>query len=305
MASLGQGGAKVDLVLDQDHFSPGEEVQGVLNVYGGTVEQSIDKIEVNLELEIHDHEHHFHQTVNRIPLHTTFTIHPSEQKTFPFHFRLPTNLPVSGPTVSYYFETELSIVSGVDHKDRDFISINPPYELQNVLNALQNLGFYEKHDSRSFNGQVQEFELYPTSYFRGQIEEVEFTAAILPDGLDLRLEVDVLSTFGHEKELKHHVFLDHTLLQDMHQLESYFKNLLEELVHAYGSGTYTSHHSHHGHYEHHHHHHSSGAGSAIGGFVAGAVGGYMLSEMLDDDDDDDDDDDFDEEIEEFFEDEED
>lgn len=305
MASLGQGGAKVDLSLYQNHFSPGEEVKGELNVYGGTVEQSIDKIEVNLELEIHDHEHHYRQTVSKVPLNTTFEIHPNEQKTFPFYFRLPSNLPISGHTVSYFFETELDIIGGKDHKDRDFISIIPPRELQNVLNALQNLGFREKHDSRSFNGQVQEFELSPTSYFRGQIEEVEFTVAILPDGLDLRLEVDVISSYGHEKEIKHHVFLDQPLLHDSYQLESYFKNLLEELVHSYGSGSHSS----HGHYEHQEHyysdghrhgHHGSGVGSAVGGFAAGAIGGYVLSEMLDDDDDYDDND-----IEDFFEDEED
>jgi sporulation-control protein len=303
MASLGQGGAKVDLALYQDHFSPGEEVKGELNVYGGTVEQSIDKIEVSLELEILDHEHHYRQTVSRVPLNTTFSIYPGEQKSFPFYFRLPNNLPVSGHTVSYFFETELDIIGGKDHKDRDPVTIHPPHELQCVLNALQNLGFHEKHDSRSFNGQVQEFELYPTSYFRGQIEEVEFTAAILPDGLDLRLEVEVYSSYGHEKEIKHHVFLDHAMLQDSNQLESYIKNLLEELVHSYGSGS-----SSHGHYEHHGHyysdHHGSGVKSAVGGFAAGAIGGFVVSEMLDNDDDDDDDD-FDNAIEDFFEDEED
>lgn len=253
MASLGQGSAKVDLVLDEEQFAPGDEITGMLHVYGGTVEQSIDNIEVTLELEVHNDENYFHHTVYRIPIPAEFEIAPEERTTFPFTFHLPNNIPVSGNTINYFFQTQLSIVSGIDHKDHDPITVVPPTELQNVLTVLQRLGFYEKQNSRSIHRDAQKFALYPSDNWKEQINKIEFTVTVLPVGLELLLEVDV----PHDKESKHQIFLEHALLHNSHQLISYFNELLKQVI---AGGTTTHYYSQH-----------TGTTAVIGGFAAGAM----------------------------------
>lgn len=128
LASLGQGGAQVDLVLHQEQFVVGSQVTGEIFVKGGTVEQSINYMEVRLILERYNHENEYTQTIEKIPIQHSFAILSNETKSFPFQFDLPTHFPVSGDTVCYYFETYLDIAAGKDYVDRDLILIVAPVE---------------------------------------------------------------------------------------------------------------------------------------------------------------------------------
>ncbi len=128
MASLGQGGAQVDLILHEEHFTVGSQVTGEIFVKGGVVEQSINYIEVRLILEKYNHENEYTQMIEQIPVQTSFEIQSNEEKSFPFQFHLPDHLLVSGDTVCYYFETYLDIAAGKDYVDRDLILIVSPAE---------------------------------------------------------------------------------------------------------------------------------------------------------------------------------
>lgn len=301
MARFGKGASKVDLVLNQSQFQLGDTVEGKLLIQGGQVEQKINKIEVKLEVIIrHDETDHVH-TITSIPFYESFTIQPGETREFPFEYQLPYDLLISGNYVTYYFHTDLDIAGGVDQKDRDYIEILCPAPLQKVLDALGQLGFREKHESREFNGRVQEFELFPTGFLQGQAEELEFVAAVQPDGVRMLLELDLYSSFGGEREIKREVFISNEQLESETDLVNELQRILGEMAESAQNGfqyepTY-----------HGHSHGSLGGGSglkgAIGGFAAGMIGGMVVNEVIDELLDDDDDDEALEALEDFFEDE--
>ncbi|OYD07505.1 sporulation protein [Paludifilum halophilum] len=277
MAKLGKGGAKVDLVLDREDYTPGEPVSGELTIQGGTVEQKINRIDVELLMSIRVKERDFSHVIARFPFHESFTVHPEEKKSFPFSCELPQDLPLSGNQVVYYFITHLDIAAGVDHSDHDYIRVHPPHRLQKVLTAFEELGLREKYDSRSFNGYVQEFELFPTSFLQDRVEEVEFVAAYEDTGLRLMLEVDLFSFFG-EKEIRREVHLENELLDESDRLVEHLQSLLLEMVenpdaYAYPRFSGTSGEHKHGGF--------SKIGGAVGGFAAGVLGGVVLSELMD------------------------
>lgn len=297
MAKFGHGGAKVDLVLPKDRYEIGEQVEGQILVQGGKVEQTIRHLKVQLKMEIGSSEGSHTYIVTEIPIPTHFVIHPHEQKTIPFQFTLPLNLPLSGYYVSYYFATHLDIEAAVDHTDKDFIYVEPNQPIANIFNALQILGLQEKSDSREFDGHRQEFEFYPPHEYQGKVEEIEFTLSLHDTGVMVHLEVDKYA-FLHEKEIRRDVYLENHLLSDVSELATYLKSILDEIVYSenassaagyYGSPTYHSPSSSSG--------TKLGVGAAVGSFAAGVAGGMLLNELLDNDDDDDQDD---EEVESFF-----
>ena len=274
LAKLGVGSAQVNLVLDKDEYRLGDTVEGQLLVEGGNVEQYIRKIDVDLVLEVQVKERLFSHTVERASFHDSFYVAPSEKKVLPFTFTLPHNLLISGNSVRYQFVTRLDIADGLDHSDRDPLRVLPPERLDNVLKALGRLGFREKHDSRSFDGYVQEFEFFPTDFMRERIEELEFVAAFEENGIRMLLEVDLRTLFGGEKELKREVLLENTLLEDEAALAMHFQELIGEMVENPGrfSGFRSGHVHPHEAFSHY--------GGAIGGLAAGVLGGLVLSELM-------------------------
>jgi len=274
LAKLGVGSAQVNLVLDKDEYRLGDTVEGQLLVEGGNVEQYIRKIDVDLVLEVQVKERLFSHTVERASFHDSFYVAPSEKKVLPFTFTLPHNLLISGNSVRYQFVTRLDIADGLDHSDRDPLRVLPPERLDNVLKALGRLGFREKHDSRSFDGYVQEFEFFPTDFMRERIEELEFVAAFEENGIRMLLEVDLRTLFGGEKELKREVLLENTLLEDEAALAMHFQELIGEMVENPGrfSGFRSGHVHPHEAFSHY--------GGAVGGLAAGVLGGLVLSELM-------------------------
>lgn len=275
LAKLGVGSAKVNLLLDKEEYTLGDTVEGELLVEGGTVEQYIQKIDVELVMEVQVKERVFSHIVETASFHTPFHVAPFENKVFPFTFTLPNNLPISGKTVRYHFVTRLDIADGIDHSDRDPLIILPPERLNNVLKALERLGFREKRNSRSFDGYVQEFEFFPTDFMRERIEELEFVAAFEENGIRMLLEVDLRTLFGGEKELKREVLLENALLEDEAALARHFRELIGEMVENPERFSRFR-------FGHHAHPHEafSKYGSAIGGLAAGVLGGLVLSELM-------------------------
>lgn len=280
MAKLGVGSAKVDLVLKKQEVSLGEVMEGEFRVEGGTVEQKINHIGVDLNLMIRVKNQDFSKIISSIPVSSSFTIQPNEKKTIPFTYQLPVNLPLSRGGISYHFATRLDIAAGVDNLDHDPILVLPPQRFMNILHALEALGFREKMDSGKFNGYSQEFEFFPTAVFRDRVKELEFEAAIEEHGIRLLLELDMATLpFGlGEKELKREVFFENEVLNDIQTLSEALQDTMEEMLqnpHAYPASRYPRYRG-HGHSGHH----SGGLAGAMGGFAAGMLGGMMLEELL-------------------------
>ncbi|MBA4494001.1 sporulation protein [Paenactinomyces guangxiensis] len=270
MAQLGKGAAQVDLVLDKEEYTLGEQVNGELLIQGGTVEQDINKIDIDLFMSAHVGEQEHSVLIHRFEFHDSFKIQPSERKTLPFSYQLPKNLLLSGYSVSYYFITHLDIAAGVDSTDRDPIIVIPPGRFQNVLTALGQLGFREKYGSRSFDGHLQEFEFTPTSFLKDEVKEVEFVAALEDEGIHLLLEVDLASPAG-EKEVKREVWLENQLLDDPDQLLAHIRQILTEAVQNPGICFYD---------KKRFYHKMSGLTGAIGAFAAGLIAAEVFEEAL-------------------------
>lgn len=310
-AKFGKGAAKIDLILDQEDYALGDEIHGEIKVYGGTIQQKINKIEVDLNMDIHVGESVYTQLIHRFEIQESFEIQPDEEKSFPFYFQIPYNLLISGNTVSYYFITHLDIDSGKDSSDRDRILIHPHSKMQNIFTALNQLGFIESHSSRAYDGYFQEFDFVPTTQFKNEIEEIEFNVISQEDGILVLFEVDCYSFLG-EKEISQELWLDNDLLADIDALASHLQSTLEKMVQE--PSLY------HGEKEQFRKKYYLAAG-AVGGVAVGLIAaeafkealedvGDFIEDMIDDDDDDDDDniffDDDDEGVEaSFFDDEED
>lgn len=270
MARFGMGAAKVDLVLDQSQYRLGETVEGKVVIKGGEVEQKINHIHVQLMLGVQHEGVVYKHLVTKIPISGTFTIHPKEVKELPFSYELPYDWLVSSQNISYSFITDLDIAGGVDHQDQDHVEILCPMPLQQVIDALGELGFYEKHESREFDGNVQEFEFAPTN-FLSEAKELEFVAIVQPDHVRLLLELE-FKQFGLEVERKREVLISDDLLSSPSELTAYLRQVLSEMASGEYSYTGTGSFSYKG-------------SGAIGTFFAGAIAGLVVSEILDDMDD--------------------
>ncbi|WP_047151926.1 sporulation protein [Aneurinibacillus tyrosinisolvens] len=282
MAKMGIGSAKVDLILHNNEYALGDRIEGELVIQGGAVEQFINKIDVDFVMNLRTKKQEHKQVVSSIPLYSSFTIHASERKAIPFTFQLSEELLVSSHMVSYYFVTNLDIAGGVDNQDNDYIRVVPPARFNNIIAAFEQLGLREKHDSRSFDGYTQEFEFFPTTFLREQVQEVEFIAAIERDRIRLLLEAELYSYGRKEVEIKQEISLPNDLLSNVQQLADYLQQVLQEMVenpeayvhhrHSFGYGN--------GGHGHEHHRHGGFAG-AIGGMAAGLLGGMVISELMD------------------------
>lgn len=121
MSLLGVGSAKIDLVLPKNTYRPGEKIEAVFHLHGGTVDQRIARIECDLILE--NHVEHTAKTVEVGTIFSTRTILANELNKVPFTFRLPDVLPVPGHDESYRFQTKLTFDKGTESVDYDWIKI--------------------------------------------------------------------------------------------------------------------------------------------------------------------------------------
>lgn len=294
LASMGKGAAKVDLQLAQSTYQAGEQVTGTVHVFGGEVDQNINRIDVYLYMGIrNDHEIKPHH-IESIPVQGRFTIRSNEQKQIPFSYVLPYTLPLTSPSVSFYFDTHLDISGGVDKSDTDFVKILPDAGVQNIFHAFENLGFRQNSDSGKLDRYGQEFSFYPNQNLSREIEEVEIRFAVENQGVRLWLETDVRKSFGREQEMKTELFLDTNVLGNVQNIMHEIERSIEELVQQSGSSHATSYqsysnnhqgHSSHLHNHHHNHERSHHQGHSnmgmVGGIAAGVIGGLLIDDVID------------------------
>ncbi|WP_051272179.1 sporulation protein [Shimazuella kribbensis] len=230
MAKLGKGSAKIDLILYETKVPLGGQVKGELVLEGGTVEQVINKIEVELyfELKTKDNKSITH-LIAVIPYQASFLIQPGQQKIVSFELPIPEDLLVSSPTASYYLSTNLDIQGGIDATDRDEIIVTPSFDLMQTLLAFEQLGFREEPTSRLFNGVTQEFIFTPTTFLVGKLERMSFIVALDPNQIRLLIDLEIHSFFG-KKDKQHEIILPFLMIEDLGKLKSFLHNTLLKLV---------------------------------------------------------------------------
>ena len=201
LASVGIGAAKVDTRLYNDSLVPGETLNGEVYVTGGDVSQEIRDIYLYIateyKRELEDSTVTEECVLVKYRLSEYFNLQPKETKVIPFSVQLPYETPLTMGHQPVYLRTGLDISSAIDPKDKDYIQVHPHPLMQQVLNAIENLGFQlykvDCEYSPHFRGRypfVQEFEFRPMGKYRGHLDELEVVFSFNSDELEVLLELD-------------------------------------------------------------------------------------------------------------------
>ncbi|MFD1955024.1 sporulation protein [Paenibacillus thailandensis] len=201
LASIGIGSATIDTLLEKTHYTQGEEVEGIIRIRGGNVQQDISTIHLTLMTEYiresNDHKYKEQTAIRRFAVSQPFRLEAGETREVPFAFRLPAETPLTFRNVPVWVKTELEIVGAVDPTDNDRIEVLPGYAQNVVLEAIDQLGFrlrkadceYSRHSGTGLPF-VQELEFVPTTHFRGDLDELEVVFRPAAGGVELLLQID-------------------------------------------------------------------------------------------------------------------
>ena len=212
-AKMGIGSAKVDAVLDTDHFAPGGRVEGRVKISGGKVEQEISAIDLKLmtlaKSEGEEIDVESGHTLASYRVAEPFVLKPGDELEMPFSFDLHPETPITVVDVAknkckVWLETSLDIDMALDPTDRDYLNIHPSPIMHHVMNAMTNNGFkMVKADVevgyingagfQSQSGCYQELEYKPPG-FGFSIQEVELS--FIPEAHRLHVLIEVDRTFG-------------------------------------------------------------------------------------------------------------
>ncbi|WP_299727629.1 sporulation protein [uncultured Endozoicomonas sp.] len=233
MASLSIGAAKVDAVLKQPELVPGERVDFNIYVKGGSIEQQIDNIYLDIccqyfeEIERNkgNGDESVKEKVKQVyslsewSLPESFIIAAGEERVFKDSFTLPWNTPITLGEGKVWLETGLDIQFAIDPSDTDLLVVRPDPLLRSLFEALMGSGLQlrqaECEAAKGFELPfVQEFEFVPVSgKFLGRWRELEVVAWRDEKRLKLWFEVDrqqrglsgMLSSLLGRGELKRHL----------------------------------------------------------------------------------------------------
>jgi len=203
LASIGIGSAKVDTRIFRSQLVPGGNVEGIVQIRGGNVEQSIGSIYLSLLTTYlqkqGDNKVTVQTEIGRYRLTQSLVIQPNEVKEIPFSFRLPLDTPITIGKTRVWVQTGLDIKNALDPSDQDYISIVPTPLMDAFLRSLNELGFYLRNaDCEQAKGIfrnrlpfIQEFEFVPaTGPFKGKLDELEVVFLPNDNGLQVLMEVD-------------------------------------------------------------------------------------------------------------------
>lgn len=121
MALLGVGSAKIDLILQNEVYKPGEVVHGHFSIEGGNIEQKLKRVDCDLVLT--DKAADIEKVIDTKSVVTSMQIHSEELYELSFVFELPGSLVPSTDKISYRFQTKLIFEEGVTSLDQDMIKI--------------------------------------------------------------------------------------------------------------------------------------------------------------------------------------
>ncbi|WP_195574501.1 sporulation protein [Paenibacillus sp. 1001270B_150601_E10] len=201
LASVGIGSAKVDTLLEHSRYTPGGQVKGVVKMQGGQVSQQIDGIRLSLQTqyvrESNDTKRWETYELAHYRVSDAFTLQPNEQKEYPFTIQLPQATPLTIGQTPVWLKTTLDIASAVDPNDNDRLEMIPSVEQSIVIDALNRLGFRLRKADCEYAPRlgghlpfVQEFEFVPTTYFSGDLDELEVIFIPVDGQLELLLQID-------------------------------------------------------------------------------------------------------------------
>ncbi|MCF6138966.1 sporulation protein [Pseudalkalibacillus berkeleyi] len=202
LASVGVGAAVVDTKLKENTFQAGGNIQGVVEVQGGKVDQNIDDIYIYLMTEylreVDDRTVTETHVLGKYHVADSFTVTANESMEIPFEIPLSHDVPLSMGKTPIWLKTALDIKQAVDPTDHDYITVIPNELVDRIFTAVEQLGFrlrkssclHVKGHMQRNHPFVQEFEYVPTSGpFQGELDEIELI--IYPDQNHVQLMIEV------------------------------------------------------------------------------------------------------------------
>lgn len=191
LASIGIGAATVDTKIFGNQFTPGDNVEGIVQIRGGNVEQKINSIYMWLLTK-------YKKEVDEQTIMTTGTV-GHYQITEPLIIK--TNTPLTLGKTKVYVETGLDIKKAFDPQDLDYISVVPHPLVAAIFDALKELGFCLRNadceEAKGFIRKqnrlpfIQEFEFIPISgVFKGKLDELEIVYFLREDEVEVLMEID-------------------------------------------------------------------------------------------------------------------
>ena len=203
LSSVGVGAATVDTRLAKSEFAPGDEMQGVVEIRGGDVEQEIRGIRLEVQTyykrEVGDNTTTDTGTIGSFDVSGPRVVRPNTQEEVSFSIRLPYETPLTLGRSSVWVRTALDVERAIDPSDSDVITVLPNPTMRFVLTSFEKLGFRMReadneelpHRLRRHLPFAQEIEFVATGgEFRGRFDEVELVMFPSEDAVDLMLQVD-------------------------------------------------------------------------------------------------------------------
>ncbi|WP_211748587.1 sporulation protein [Paenibacillus sp. Marseille-Q4541] len=201
LAKVGIGSAEIDTLLEKVSYVPGETVKGVVRIQGGSVDQEIESIYIQLMTryirEQDDRKVEYSYTLAKFNVSEGLLLRSGEKLEIPFVFPLPLETPVTYNRQPVWLSTGLDIEMSIDPTDHDSIEVQPHFYMSAIFEAVEYLGFRYKtssceHATKLGRGVpfVQEFEYYPSTQFAGRVKELELMMNLDEDGIHVLVEVD-------------------------------------------------------------------------------------------------------------------
>lgn len=195
MATIGFGSAKVELKLPKDSFCPGETFQAQAIITAGNIEQQVEQfylhLDIRSEYEDNDKLNPFTATVFTFKDGLPFVIGSANpQHIINLSCTIPNNIPLAYGRTRYTMEAGLDIRNAINPTAKQNVRIVPAPEQVAILAALEQLGFRHKKESGNYNGRLQWFEMHPTDFMLGQLDELEIAFKYSLSDLTVYMEID-------------------------------------------------------------------------------------------------------------------
>ena len=147
--SLGIDSITVDTTLQSNRFTQGDTVEGTVYVRGGSAHQSINKIVIKLFMTKLVPSKNGYVTqkfaFKELKITEAFQIQAEEEKVLPFTLALPYHTPLTTyerRRTEVWIKTEVDVPYALDSKDKDDLEIVPHRCTEEILSAMDSLGFY-------------------------------------------------------------------------------------------------------------------------------------------------------------------
>ncbi|MFE3454484.1 sporulation protein [Nonomuraea sp. NPDC059194] len=206
MAAFGAG-VEVDTVLHNATVRPGEALRGVVNFKSGSSDYKVDGITIDLtavvEVESGDNEYKTTYSFLRQQVAGAFQLAGGASHSQPFEIPVPWETPISAignhplHGMRLGVQTELALAGAMDKGDLDPLYVTPLPVQEQVLAALDRMGFrFKKADLErgTLYGSTmpffQEIEYYAGGQWRSHFNELELTFLAGPSQMDVILEAD-------------------------------------------------------------------------------------------------------------------